>query len=246
LIKKINNYSKIDNSIINNKNKNQQDEFNIADESLNALFDSSNDKKQKTSTTFNYLEQDDDNDDYSNQGINSDSKYMNNFDDMSDVNLKSNIDNDLDNIMGEESFDFRNAMSHKAKMKEWNALKEKIKNDEMNNTNAHDIINQVNNAKKTDQFGGNMELSLNSDGTVKLDERINKMIDDEFEKLANSDFLNELKELEKNKNNMLAQKGKLNQNDSLNETSNNFSGSNLPDLDLATLTPITNAEFEYK
>lgn len=229
MITNLTNNNKIDNSIIINQNKNQQDEFNIADESLNALFDSSTDKKQKTSTTFNYLEQDDDNDDYSNQGINSNSKYTNNFDDMSDVNIKSksNIDNDLDNIMGEDSFDFRNAMSHKAKMKEWNALKEKIKNDEMNNPNAHDIINQVNNVKRTDQFGGNMELSLNSDGTVKLDERINKMIDDEFEKLANSDFLNELKELEKNKNNMLAQKGKLNHNDSLNEKSlNNFSGSN--------------------
>jgi len=46
-----------------------------------------------------------------------------------------------------------------------------------------------------------MDLNLNKDGTIKLDDKINKMIDDEFDKLASSDFLSELKELEKKKNN---------------------------------------------
>jgi len=34
----------------------------------------------------------------------------------------------------------------------------------------------------------NMDLNLNKDGTIKLDDKINKMIDDEFDKLASSDF----------------------------------------------------------
>jgi len=72
-------------------------------------------------------------------------------------------------------------LSKSKKQQQWNALREIIDNPDFG----------VNSNQSTLEHGlnmNNMELNLNKDGTIKLDDKINKMIDDEFDKLASSDF----------------------------------------------------------
>jgi len=124
--------------------------------------------------------------------------------------------------MGDDSFDFNQIQSKKAKNKQWNELREKIKNDDYGNDSKIDRLG----------YGYNkMELNLNKEGTIKLDEKINKIIYDEFDKLASSDFLNELKELEKRKNKSL---------DGMHIDTD------LPDVSNAVLTHMSLDEFEIK
>jgi len=83
--------------------------------------------------------------------------------------------------MGDDSFDFNLDLSKSKKQQQWKALREKI-----NNTDFGVNSNQSNQEHGLNM--NNMDLNLNKDGTIKLDDKINKMIDDEFDKLASSDF----------------------------------------------------------
>lgn len=153
-------------------------------------------------------------------------EFNSNMNDDSAVNHpKSLKDYDLDNIMGDDSFDFRNGQTSKKKLsKQWNELREKIKSDDYCSDSKIDRLGQ-------NIHMANMELNLNKDGTIKLDEKINKMIDDEFDKLASSDFLNELKELEKSKGNMATQLSAKN---------------DIPNISNAVLTQMSFDEFDNK